>query len=87
MSTLDSIVQYLSGILNWPALTTISVIVVELVLRLAKTSKPLSIALFIRDILLQLAKICQLLADILDKVVPQRLKEEEVKELPKEEKK
>lgn len=50
--------------------------VVDLVLRLLKTEKPLSLALVLAKGLRLVAAICEKIAVLLDKILPQRVKSE-----------
>jgi hypothetical protein len=54
--------------------TTILAIVVETVLRLVKSDKPLSIAHAVAATISKIGDICSAVAALLDKVLPQNLK-------------
>lgn len=70
---LDQIVSWLDFVMTWEGLVGIA-IVVDLVLRLIKSEKPLSILWLIRNILEQVSVIFGKLAILLDKVLPQNVK-------------
>lgn len=53
---------------------TIAAIVVEAILRLVKSEKPLSIAYVIADTIKKIGDIASKLGAFLDKILPQRLK-------------
>ena len=57
-----------------PSQVTIAGIIVEAILRLVKTDKPMSIAHGISAALAQIATIAKGIADFLDKVFPQAIK-------------
>jgi hypothetical protein len=74
LSFLDKAIAWLQGVVNWPTLGVIGLAVVEFLLRVFKTKKPLSIAYLVRDASVKLSKLFELVAKGLDKVLPQRLK-------------
>lgn len=69
---LVSIANFVSQSL--PSQVTIAGIVVEAILRMVKTDKPMSIAHGVSGALAQIAIISKGIADFLDKIFPQSLK-------------
>lgn len=69
---MESIIKVLEGLLN-PATLAVIAVVVEFSLRLIKSEKPLSILHLIAAGLHQVSKIAELVAQLLDRVLPQRL--------------
>lgn len=52
----------------------IGAVIAEMIFRLIKTDKPLSIAHLVASSLHKVAEVCKMVADFLDKILPQRTK-------------
>jgi len=73
MEILDKVLEWINFAMTWQGLLAVA-IVVETIFRFFKTEKPLSIAWLIRNIFMQLAKIFEAVAILLDKILPQKTK-------------
>lgn len=73
MEMLQQIVEGLSKALQAPVLVSVAV-GLEFAFRMVKTEKPLSIAYLIADSFKKVGEICSKIAQLLDKVLPQRIK-------------
>lgn len=73
MEILTKVYEWFVHLSTGGMLTTIAMIV-EFMLRMVKTSKPLSMLYVFRDGVQMAAKIFGVMVEILDKVLPQRVK-------------
>ena len=74
---IEKLMEVLNSIPHAEELAVVAIAgVTDLVLRVLKTEKPLSLALVAAKSLRLLAAICEKIASLLDKVLPQRVKSE-----------
>lgn len=73
METLNKIMEAMNHALNAPVLMSIA-IGMEFMFRMIKTEKPLSIAYMVADGLKKVGEIMSKCGQLMDKVLPQRLK-------------
>lgn len=72
MALLDHLIQVLSSLSASQAIG-LAAMVVEAILRLVKSDKPLSLLLLAAVLLHKAAQVLELVASILDKILPQRV--------------
>jgi len=77
MEFLDQVLALLSGI-NGAAIATIA-IVLDFAFRLIKSPKPLGVIHFVAGVVKQLAAVLTKIAEISDKVLPQKVEDESLK--------
>lgn len=73
METLNKVVESLNHIMNAQVLLSVAV-GIEFALRMLKTEKPLSIAYLVADSFKKCGEILTKVGQLLDKVLPQRIK-------------
>ena len=73
MEFLQSVINSISEFMTGGVFATV-VIVLEMVMRMVKTDKPMSIIYIVSGFLKKSSELLSLIASLLDKVLPQRVK-------------
>lgn len=73
MEMMNKVMEWLNGAMNAPVLMSVA-IAIEFAMRIIKSEKPLSIAYMISDGLKKVGEIMSKCGQLMDKVLPQRLK-------------